>query len=154
VVEVDVPAGEHLELPVGRQLRVGRERERRPVAVGLELPAQPAVDVRVELHEPRRVESGHGSARHGAVAVGVRVLPAEHDAAALRELELRERQPRGDLVGLGESAPDALDGVVEPALEAEHLAVVAAFEGSVGHESSCRSRCCSSASSRAPQYSR
>jgi hypothetical protein len=49
------------------------------------------VDVRVELDQARRVERADSAAGDRGVALVVRVLPGEHDPAALLELELRAR---------------------------------------------------------------
>ena len=126
-----------------------------PVAVGLELPAQARRGCRCRTRaSARRVERADGAARDGGVALGVGVLPGEHDAAALREVELREREPRGELARLGERAPDALDRVASRRSKRITWLVAAALEGSVRHQSSCRSRWRSSASSRPPQSSR
>jgi hypothetical protein len=95
------------------------------------------VDVGVELDEP-------GGSSALTVPRATALLPSssvfcqrEDDAAALAQVELREREPLRDLVRLGERAPDALDRMAEPALEADAPGGRRALEGSVGHRSSC-----------------
>ena len=91
------------------------------------------MDVRVELEQARGIESADRPAGNGGVALVVRVLPPEHDAAALLELEVRQREPGGDLVGRRDRAPHALDRVGEPPLEPNHLMLAAALERAVCH---------------------
>jgi hypothetical protein len=109
------------------------------------------VDVGVELEQPGWVEGTDRATGDCGVALLVRVLPGEHHPPAQLEVELGQRQPGRDLVGLGERSPDALDRMSEPALEADQLPAVAALEGPVGHDFSCSSRWSSRASSRRPQ---
>src|SRR6266508_1573392 len=172
-VEMNVPAGQvHCLVPLLELLHRAGESEDGAVAVGAKLPAEGAVDVALPLEQPRGIELGDRAVKNRRVVLildprllpnlfgGLGVLPTQHHAAALPQVDLGLGQPRLELLGFREGRPDALHRMPEAALEAKLVCPASLDQDAVldrdcrvalNHLQSSSSRCFSRASRRPAQ---
>ncbi len=126
---MDVPSGERKHDLVVRRRQRAAEPQSATGAVAKQLPAEQAVDVRVDLEDRAGYELRDRPVQDGSIfSALVGVAPAEDDVPADDGIDLRLREPSDELVRLGERGPDAVDPVIEVALEPEEVEPVAGFE--------------------------